>query len=374
MGAPVANGRGAFRPGPVIRQRSYGGSLGTDLKKYHGTKAFPVTLLAVLLLAASATALLSCSPGSDSLTVYSGRSETLVSPLLEAFIEDTGIDIQVKYASSASIAATLLEEGANSPADVVFLQDPGYLGSLANAGMLAELPEELLTRVDTGYRSPSGHWVGTSGRSRTLVFNTVAIDPEKDLPDSILELTAPEWRGRVGWAPLNASFQAFLTAFRLKSGDEEARAWLRGMQANEVREYPNNTTIVTAVARREVDVGLVNHYYLQRFLEEEGEGFEARNHFLKGGDPGALVLAAGAGILETTNNREAAERFVGRLLSESAQTYFSNTTKEYPLVEGVPTDPGLPPLSSLEPPDVDLGDLTDARGTISLLREVGIIP
>ena len=344
------------------------------MKRFHCTKSIPISLLAVLLLSVTATALVACTPGSDRLTVYSGRSETLVSPLLANFIEDTGTDIQVKYASSASIAATVLEEGENSPADVVFLQDPGYLGSLAHAGMLAELPQELLDRVDGGYRSTSGNWIGTSGRSRTIVYNTVSIDPERDLPDSILGFTAPEWKGRVGWAPLNASFQAFLTAFRLKFGEEEARGWLLGMQANDVREYPNNTTIVAAVARREVDVGLVNHYYLQRFLEEEGEGFEARNHFLKGGDPGALVLAAGAGILESTGNREGAEQFVEYLLSESAQTYFSTTTKEYPLVDGVPADPGLPLLSSLEPPDVDLGDLTDARGTISLLREVGIIP
>lgn len=344
------------------------------MKNLHWMRIIPFRRLAVLLFALSATALLACSPGSDGLTVYSGRSETLVSPVLAAFIEDTGIDISVKYASSAAIAATILEEGGNSPADVVFLQDPGYLDSLSNAGMLDELPQDLLNKVDGGFRSTASDWIGTSGRSRTVVYSTVSIDPERDLPGSILGFTEPEWRGRVGWAPLNASFQAFLTAFRLKFGDEEARAWLLGMQSNDVREYPNNTTIVTAVARREVDVGLVNHYYLQRFLEEEGEEFEARNHFLKGGDPGALVLAAGAGILESTDNSEGAEQFVEYLLSESAQTYFSTTTKEYPLVEGVPADPGLPPLSSLEPPDVDLGDLTDARGTISLLRDVGIIP
>ena len=344
------------------------------MKRHYRPLVTPSGLLAVLLFAASALVAPACSPGSDSLTVYSGRSQTLVGPLLADFIEDTGIDIRVKYASSAAIAATVLEEGGGSPADVVFLQDPGYLGSLAHAGILAELPDELLSKVDRGYRSTNGDWVGTSGRSRTVVYNTVAIDPETDLPDSVLDFTAPEWRGRVGWAPLNASFQAFLTAFRLKWGEEKARAWLEGMQANDVREYPNNTTIVTAVARREVDVGLVNHYYLQRFLEEEGEGFEARNYFLKDGDPGALVLAAGAGILESTDNREGAEQLVEYLLSESAQTYFSTTTKEYPLVEGAPADPGLPILTSLEPPDVDLGDLTDARGTISLLREVGIIP
>ena len=344
------------------------------MKRIHWLRLSPVGLLSVLLFVVAASTLTACSPDSDTLTVYSGRSQTLVSPLLESFIEDTGIDIQVKYASSAAIAATILEEGESSPADVVFLQDPGYLGSLAHAGMLAELPVELLTKVDSGYRSTRGDWVGTSGRSRTVVYNTTVLNPDSDLPDSILDFTEPEWRGRVGWAPLNASFQAFLTAFRLRWGEEEVRAWLKGMQANDVRDYPNNTTIVTAVARREVDVGLVNHYYLQRFLEEEGEEFEARNYFLKGGDPGALVLAAGAGILESTDNREGAERLVEYLLSDSAQRYFSTTTKEYPLVEGFPADEGLPPMSFLEPPDVDLGDLTDARGTISLLREVGIIP
>ena len=344
------------------------------MKRIHWLRLSPVGLLSVLLFVVAASTLTACSPDSDTLTVYSGRSQTLVSPLLESFIEDTGIDIQVKYASSAAIAATILEEGESSPADVVFLQDPGYLGSLAHAGMLAELPVELLTKVDSGYRSTRGDWVGISGRSRTVVYNTTVLNPDSDLPDSILDFTEPEWRGRVGWAPLNASFQAFLTAFRLRWGEEEVRAWLKGMQANDVRDYPNNTTIVMAVARREVDVGLVNHYYLQRFLEEEGEEFEARNYFLKGGDPGALVLAAGAGILESTDNREGAERLVEYLLSDSAQRYFSTTTKEYPLVEGFPADEGLPPLSFLEPPDVDLGDLTDARGTISLLREVGIIP
>ena len=360
--------------GTVTPLMKYLATQGTGLKRFFYSRTFSFKLLAIVLIGVAAATLPACGADSDSLTVYSGRSETLVSPLLEAFNEDTGIDIQVKYASSATIASTVLEEGDNSPADVVFLQDPGYLGSLAHAGMLAELPEDVLSRVDSGYRSADGDWVGTSGRSRSLVYNTAVIDPEKDLPDSILDFTAPEWKGRVGWAPVNASFQAFLTAFRLKFGEDAAREWLQGMQANDVREYSNNTTIVLAVARREVDVGFVNHYYLQRFLEEEGEEFEARNHFFGGGDPGALVLAAGAAVLETTDNRDAAESFVEYLLSESAQTYFSTTTKEYPLVEGVPTDPGLPPLSSLEPPEVDLGDLTDARGTISLLREVGIIP
>ena len=339
---------------------------------HHGrmTRLAALAALFVLLV----TGLPACGGGDDTLTIYSGRSQSLVRPLLEQFSEQSGISIQVKYAGTPAIAGTLLEERENTPADVVFLQDPGYLGSLSGAGLLAELPEGLLSRVDPGFRSPAGHWVGTSGRARTVVYNTSAVDPRRDLPESVLGFTGPEWRDRVGWAPLNASFQAFVTAFRLKWGEEAARSWLRDIHSNGVRAYPNNTTLVAAVARGEVDVGFVNHYYLQRFLEEEGETFGARNHFLGGGDPGALVLVAGAGIIRDSGNREGAERFVEYLLSDMAQGYFANTTREYPLIDGVAAGAGLPPLSSLEPPDVDLGSLTDSRGTLALLREVGIIP
>ncbi len=309
-----------------------------------------------------------------SLTVYSGRSQSLAGPLLEAFGEETGISIRVKYASSASTAATLLEEGDNTPADVVFLQDPGTLGSLAAAGMLGELPQATLDKVDARLRDPGGRWVGTSGRARTVVYNTETIAPETDLPASILDFTAEEWRGRVGWAPRNASFQSFVTALRAQLGEDGAREWLEGMKENDAQEYPNNVSIVQAAANGEVDVGFVNHYYLEQFLEENGPGFTARNHFIGNGDPGALLLVAGVGILRVSENRSAAGEFVEFLLSESAQRYFTADVREYPVVAGVEPEGDLPPLESLDPPEVDLGSLSDLEGTLDMLRDVGVLP
>ena len=308
------------------------------------------------------------------LTVYSGRSQSLVHPLLEAFREWAGVDIRVKYAGSASTAATLLEEGDNTPADVVFLQDPGSLGSLAASGMLAGLPQATLDRVDPRLRDPNGQWVGTSGRARTIIYNTEAINPDTGLPSSILDFTKDEWRGRVGWAPRNGSFQAFVTALRQQLGEDTAREWLEGMRDNDAQEYPNNVSIVQAAANGEVDVGFVNHYYLERFLEEYGEEFEARNYYIGNGDPGALVLVAGAGILEASDNKATALEFVDFLLTEPAQHYFTSDVKEYPVAAGVEPEGDLPPIESLDPPDVDLGSLSDLQGTIDLLREVGVLP
>ncbi len=309
-----------------------------------------------------------------SLTVYSGRSQSLVHPLLEAFREQTGVSIKVKYAGSASTAATLLEEGDNTPADVVFLQDPGTLGSLAASGMLAGLPQETLDKVDARVRDPNGRWIGKSGRARTIIYNTETINPDTDLPASILDYTGKEWKGRVGWAPRNGSFQSFVTALRLQLGEDGAREWLEGMKDNDAREYPNNVSIVQAAATGEVAVGFVNHYYLERFLEEHGPEFTARNHFIGNGDPGALVLVAGVGMLNASENKETAEEFIEFLLSKQAQEYFASDVKEYPVAAGVLPKGDLPPLESLDPPDVDLGSLGDLEGTLDLLREVGVLP
>ena len=306
------------------------------------------------------------------LVIYSGREEGLVGPVIEQFEEETGIDAQVRYGDTAELASTIAEEGENSPADVFFAQDPGALGAVADAGAFAELPEDTLARVPENLRSPEGLWVGTSGRARVVAYNTEALQ-EEDLPPSIFDFTDPEWNGKIGWAPTNGSFQAFVTALRTLEGEDRARAWLEGIQANEPIVYPDNSTTLEGVASGEVEVGFVNHYYLYRALAEQGEDFGARNYYLQNGDPGALVIVAGAGILKTADNPEEAQRFVDYLLADQAQQYFADETYEYPMVEGIQTPEGLVPLSDIQTPEVDLGDLDDLQGTLELLRETGVL-
>lgn len=306
------------------------------------------------------------------LVIYSGREEGLVGPVIEQFEKETGIDAQVRYSDTAELASTIAEEGENSPADVFFAQDPGALGAVGDTGAFKELPRETLDRVPEQFRSPDGLWVGTSGRARVVAYNTEALK-EEDLPASIFDFTDPEWKGRIGWAPTNGSFQAFVTALRTIEGEERAKEWLEGIQANEPVVYPDNSTTLDAVASGEVEVGFVNHYYLYRALAEQGEGYGARNYYLENGDPGALVIVAGTGILKTADNPEEAQSFVDYLLADQAQQFFTDQDYEYPLVEGIRTPEGLVPLSDIETPKVNLGDLDDLQGTLELLRETGVL-
>lgn len=315
--------------------------------------------------------------GEGQLVIYSGRSESLVGPIIEEFADLSGIDVEVRYGSTAEIAATLLEEGQNSPADIFYAQDPGGLGAVQDAGMLAELPAEILNQVPARFQSPTGEWVGISGRARVIVYNTETItDPDAQLPDDMWGFTEPEWQDRIGWAPTNGSFQAMVTAMRAVWGEEETREWLQGIQANNPTVYEKNTPTVAATAAGEVDVGFVNHYYLYRFLAEEGESFTARNYFLPGGGPGSLIMVSGAGILDTAPNADNAQRFLEYMLSVPAQQYFASQTYEYPVVDGVKTASQLPPLSELDRQavNVDLAALADLEGTARMLSELGILP
>jgi iron(III) transport system substrate-binding protein len=308
--------------------------------------------------------------GPTSITIYSGREEEIVGPLFEEFEEATGIDVEVRYGDSAELAATLAEEGGNSPADVFFAQDAGALGAAAAEGLFAELPEELLDRVDERFRDPDGRWVGTSGRARVVAYNTDALS-EDDLPDTIFGFTDPRWRGKIGLPPTNASFQAFVTAMRLSEGEERTREWLEGIKANEPRFYEKNGPTLEAVASGEVEVGFVNHYYLG-LLKAEQPDAPAANHFLRAGDPGALVNVAGVGIV-AGGREEGARRFVEFLLSEEGQSFYATAAEtEFPLVAGVAGPEGLPSIDEIQGPDIRLGDLgAELPRTLELLNELG---
>ena len=327
--------------------------------------------IAAALSAQAEGAVSSDNQPAEPLVVYSGRSQSLVDAVIQQFSQATGIEVETKYAGTSQLAATLLEEGGNSPADVFFAQDPGGLGAVE--GMMLTLPDRILSRVPEWARSSQGKWVGLSGRARTVVYNPERVSAE-ELPDDVWDFVNPEWKDRIGWAPTNASFQTMVTAMCALWGEEKAKEWLEGVQANNPSIYPKNTPQVAAVAAGEIDVGLVNHYYLFRFLAEEGENFPARNYHPRAGGPGATIMVAGAGILSSSNNRDAAERFLEFMLSRVGQQYFAGQTFEYPLVEGVNVPHVLVPLEEINHPSIPLKDLADLEGTQRLLQETGVLP
>lgn len=319
-------------------------------------------------LAVVALVAVACGQASDTLIVYSGRGENLIAPLLDDFTDATGIQVAVKYAGSAELALLIDEEGDRTPADVFISQSPGAMGFLADGGLLQKINQTQLDLVDAAFRNTDGLWIGLSGRVRVLVYNTTLVDPA-DLPSSIFDLTDVRYRGQLGLAPANGSFQDFVTAMREIHGDDVAANWLEGMAANEPTPYATNTAIVQAVGRGEVAMGLVNHYYNLRARAEDPSVLSENHHFADG-DVGGILIATVMGVLAASDNDEAVARFVEFMLGEGAQAFYSDETFEYPLALGGTPSVALPPLAGYATYDFDsLGgglertkELIDASG------------
>lgn len=323
-----------------------------------------LSILCILLVPVSAQ---------EVLTVYSGRSESLVGPLLAQFTEDTGVEVEVLYGSTSGIASQILAEGQNSPADVVITQDGGALGALAQADMLTTLPNDIMERSLPAFSSPDQVWVGISGRARVLVYNPQLVEElGLELPASILDLTDPQYQGLVGWAPTNGSFQANVTAMRVLIGDEATSAWLEDMVANNTTPYEGNTPLNQAVINGEVVMGITNHYYMFRFLADNPDAPIAQ-HFFPAGDAGSLINVAGAGVLANSDQPGLSQRLLLYLLSHDAQQYFADSTYEYPVIDDIVTNERLTPLDAIESPEIDLSNLSDLQGTIDIIEESGAL-
>jgi iron(III) transport system substrate-binding protein len=312
---------------------------------------------------------------SGKLMVYSGRGEFLVGRLMN-FIRDQypDLNLQVRYGGAADLANQIRTEGGASPADVFFTVNAGILGLLASDGRLQSMPSEVLSMGREGYQDPDGRWIGTSGRVRTVPYNTDALS-EGDVPDSVLDFPdQDQLQGEMGWAPTYGSCQGFVTVMRILNGEERTREWLQGILDLNIQEYRDEFRVAQAVADGEISAGFTNHYYLVRVLDARpnaplGMAFTEN-------DAGSFFNVAGAGVVDSSDRADMAANFIRHLLSAEAQDYFARSaTFEYPMIPGVEPIDRLPAFDELNPPDLDLAEFAqaDINETIDLMEEEGVL-
>jgi iron(III) transport system substrate-binding protein len=307
------------------------------------------------------------------LTLYSGRGESMVQPIISQFEKESGIKVNVRYGDTAQLAVLLQEEGRRSPADVYWGQDAGAMGAVSKAGLLAKLPANIYKDLPGIYKSVSGNWVATSGRARLFIYSPARTQVEEH-PVSVFDLTDARYKGRVGWAPMNGSFQSFVTAMRVKHGEEVTLQWLNDMKANGTKTFRNNSTQLQGVADGEIDYGLVNNYYLPRALASD-RNYPVKQTFFKEGDIGNLMNVAGVAVVKASKNQKAATEFVRFLTSPAAQQYFALQVDEYPVISGIIQNDRVEPYDEAlkASPGIDLDQLSDLEGTLAILRRAGLI-
>jgi iron(III) transport system substrate-binding protein len=343
--------------------------------RFSGKKSVKVGVIA-LAGALAASTLVGCSNSSDQasdvteLTIYSGRSEEFIAPFFAQWEAESGIKLNIRYGDSAELAAQILEEGSNSPADLFLSQDAGSLGAVAMAELFTSLPEGVASDIPAEYIDSDRRWVGVTGRARVFAYNPTSL---KVLPTSITDLTQSVYKGKLGIAPTNASFQAFVTALIENKGEAFAQKWLEELKANNVKIYPKNGAIVEAIDKNEISIGLVNHYYTWEISEALGRPINAKNGFFAPGDLGNLINVSGAGVLASSKKYAASQDLINFLTSTSTQEEFVTKTHEYSLIPNATAPQDLPQLPEIGAPSIDLDVLKNIKATQDLLVKVGLL-
>jgi iron(III) transport system substrate-binding protein len=328
--------------------------------------------LIALLVAAGLLA--ACgSDSSDELTVYSGQHEQTMSLLTADFTHRTGIKIKVRRNSESALANAILREGPASPAEVFITENPPALTVVERKGLFAKIPAATLAKTPARYSATNHDWVGISARSAVLVYNPKLLKASQ-LPNKLTDLSGPQWKGKIGFAPAESDFQPLVTALDKLKGPAVVASWLKGMKANS-KLYDGNVAIVQAVNRGEVAAGLIDHYYYYRTRDEIGAAKTvAKLHYFTAGDAGALVDVSGAAALKSAKHPKEAQRFLAYLVSKPAQEIIATSESyEYPIASGVLSKKDIKPFAELKPPRIGIDDLGDGRAALRQLEDAGLL-
>jgi iron(III) transport system substrate-binding protein len=338
-----------------------------------------LTGAALVVASAAATVPIEAGPAAaaspTTITLYNGQHEQTTQTLVSAFERQTGINVKVRSDDEDVLANQIAQEGSNTPADVFFTENSAPLDFLQEKGLLGPVARTTLAAVPSRYSSPQGDWVGVSARVSVLVYNPSVV-PASQLPTSILDLASPKWKGKLGIAPGETDFQPLVTSIARSKGRAAALRWLRAIKANAGdHNYPDNETLTSMVNQGQVGIGVINHYYWYRFLDENGKGnTHSAIAYFAPGDPGYVLDVSGAGLMRSTQHRAAAQRFLAFLVSPAGEQIVAHSTSyEYPLGSGVTTAAPLRPFNTLHPSSLSIRQIGDGQEAVELLREVQLL-
>jgi iron(III) transport system substrate-binding protein len=324
----------------------------------------------VLAIAVGATGCSSSGDG-DELLIYNAQHESLTKEWIDAFTKETGIKVTYRHGGDTEMGNQLIAEGDASPADVFLTENSPAMAAVERAGLFADLDADTLNQVPEQYRPPTGKWTGVAARTTVFVYNK-RLQPDQ-LPKSMLDLQQPQWKGRWGAPPARPDFQAIVSALLQLKGEPATAQWLAGMKDNAVLE-DNNVSTLEAVNAGELDGGIIYHYYWYRDQAKTKEiSGNTALHYFKNSDPGAFISVSGGGVLESSDKKDQAQQFIRFVTSRAGQEVLEKGSSfEYPVASGVPANPALPPLDSLQAPNVDPSTL-NAQKVSDMMTQAGLL-
>ncbi|MEE9690310.1 iron ABC transporter substrate-binding protein [Enterobacter sp. HK169] len=308
----------------------------------------------------------------EGIVVYNAQHENLVKSWVDGFTKETGIKVTLRNGDDSELGNQLVQEGSASPADVFLTENSPSMVLVDNANLFAPLDADTLKQVPAEYRPAHGRWIGIAARSTVFVYNPEKLN-EKQLPESLMDLAKPEWKGRWAASPSGADFQAIVSAMLALKGEKATLEWLKAMKANFVA-YKGNSTVMKAVNAGQIDGGVIYHYY--RFVDQSKTGENSKNtqlYYFKHQDPGAFVSLSGGGVLASSKHKAQAQAFIKYITGKEGQESLrTNNAFEYAVGVNAASNPKLVPLKDLDAPKVEPSTL-NSKKVIELMTQAGLL-
>ncbi|WP_341524141.1 iron ABC transporter substrate-binding protein [Pseudomonas sp. G.S.17] len=308
----------------------------------------------------------------DGIVVYNAQHETLTKAWADGFTRETGIKVTLRNGDDSELGNQIVQEGNASPADVFLTENSPSMALVDNAGLFTPVAPATLSQVDSAYRPAHGKWVGIAARSTVFVYNKDKLNSAA-LPESLMDLASPEWKGRWAASPAGADFQAIISAVLELKGEAATLHWLKAMKAN-ATIYRGNSAVLKAVNAGQIDSGVIYHYY--SFGDQAKTGENSKNtslHYFRHKDPGAFVSISGGGVLASSTHQEQAQAFLKWITSKQGQEILrTGSSFEYAVGENVQSNPQLVPLKELDAPLVDASKL-DSKKVVELMTQAGLL-
>ncbi|HEY1826022.1 MAG TPA: extracellular solute-binding protein [Acidimicrobiales bacterium] len=329
-------------------------------------------------VAMASVTLSACGSSSDTtaITLYNGQHVQTTDALVSAFEKaHPNITVSVRSNDEDTFATQIVKEGSRSPADVLYTENSPALEYLQQKGLLARVDTSTLAKTPARYDSPKGDWVGVSARVSVLIYNPSLI-AKSQLPTTVLGLASAKYKGKLAFAAGETDFQPIVTSVLHAYGHRAALRWLDGIKANaQSHIYPDNETIANEVNRGAVAFGVINQYYWYRMRAEIGAGgMHSLITYFAPHDPGYVIDVSGAGILKSSQHRDAAQAFLKFLVSKKGQEIIAHSISyEYPVASGVSTHQPETSFSKLEPYPIDIAQLGTGAAAIALLQEAQLL-
>lgn len=318
------------------------------------------------------TAAFACMALANEINLYSGKG--LDPKLVNMFESQTGIKINI-IKDKEQMAKM---NAPDSKADLFMGMDVSTFAKLQNDGKLAPAKSKIIDSiVPANLKDENNEWIGLSKRARVIVYDKKAIDPK--LIQNYEDLAKPELKSKLLMRTSNVSFnRSLLASIIANDGEYKAKEWAKGTLNNLARDPKGGDREQARGVYEGIGaVGVMNSYYIITLLNSKKQSDQETAKSLGVIFPnqdgrGTHINITGIALLKSSQNKDAAIKFIEFMLSKEAQEILVSTSHEYPVNKDAKPSKEIAALGKFKEDSISLNKVAnELENAQKIYKELG---